>query len=418
MPKRRLTVPAIERMSKPSQAQVDIFDQQLPSFGLRISKSGTKSFFVTTRIHGHLKRITLGRWPALGLADARARAGTILEQARSGFDPIEIETKRKSAEARQRGATFDRLVERFMTEHVETNLRPTTAREYRRYLQGNDTARWRDKPVSSITKDDVTTVILGIKDRGSPGAAGRGLAYLSKFFNWCAQHDIIETPPTLRLSAPVKSQSRDRVLTSEELAIIWRAFEAEGGLFGPLFQLLLLTGQRRGEIAGLQWREIEGRNTPSPVINLPKSRTKNKRPHRVPLSPPALAIIDRIPTTSNYVFSTTGNTPLSGFGKAKARIDRRIEENYGPIEHWTLQDLRRTVVTVMNEDLRIAPHVVEAVVNHVSGAAKAGVAGVYNRALYLEERQNALMAWADYVADLVESDLDGSVAGAQHSNPG
>ncbi len=401
MPKRRLTVPAIERMSKPSQAQVDIFDQQLPSFGLRISKSGTKSFFVMTRIHGRLKRITLGRWPALGLADARARAGTILEQARSGFDPIEIETKRKNAEVRQRGATFDRLVERFMTEHVETNLRPTTAREYRRYLQGNDTARWRDKPVSSITKDDVTTVILGIKDRGSPGAAGRGLAYLSKFFNWCAQHDIIETPPTLRLSAPVKSRSRDRVLISEELAIIWQAFEVEGGLFGPLFKLLLLTGQRRQEVAGMRWDELRDLESAVAIWQLPRSRTKNKRPHIVPLSPPALTIINLMPITSDFVFSATGATPVSGFGKAKARVDRWIGENYGPNEHWTLHDLRRTMVTLMNEDLRIAPHVVEAVVNHVSGAAKAGVAGVYNRALYLDERRAACVAWGNYVVELV-----------------
>lgn len=402
MPKRRLTVPAIERMSKPSQAQVDIFDQQLPSFGLRISKSGTKSFFVTTRVHGRLKRITLGRWPALGLADARARAGAILEQARSGFDPIEIETKRRNAEVRQRGATFDLLVERFMTEHVETNLRPTTAREYRRYLQGNDTAPWWSKPVASITKDDVTTVILGIKDRGSPGAAGRGLAYLSKFFNWCAQHDIIETPPTLRLSAPVKSQSRDRVLTSEELAIIWQAFEFEGGLFGSLFQLLLLTGQRRQEVAGMSWDELRDLDSADAIWQLPRSRTKNKRPHIVPLSPPALAIINIMPITGDFVFSATGTTPVSGFGKAKARIDRRIEENYGPIEHWTLHDLRRTMVTVMNEDLRVAPHVVEAVVNHLSGTAKAGVAGVYNRALYLDERCFALMAWANYIIELVK----------------
>jgi integrase len=401
MPKRRLTVPAIERMSKPSQAQVDIFDQQLPSFGLRISKSGTKSFFVTTRVHGRLKRITLGRWPALSLADARARAGTILEQARSGFDPIEIEAKRKRADARQRGATFDRLVERFMTEHVEANLRPTTAREYRRYLQGNDTARWRDKPVSSITKDDVTTVILGIKDRGSPSAAGRGLAYLSKFFNWCAQHDIIETPPTLRLSAPVKSRSRDRVLTSRELAIIWQAFEVEGGLFGPLFKLLLLTGQRRQEVAGMRWDELRDLESAVAIWQLPRSRTKNKRPHIVPLSPPALTIINRMSITSDFVFSATGTTPVSGFGKAKARVDRWTEENYGPIEHWTLHDLRRTMVTVMNEDLRIAPHVAEAVVNHVSGAAKAGVAGVYNRALYLDERRRACVAWGNYVVELV-----------------
>lgn len=235
MPRRRLTAAAIERLSKPSEGQIDYFDQNLPSFGLRISKRGTRSFFVTTRINGRLKRITLGRWPALGLADARAKAGTILEQARAGLDPADIEAKRKNAEVRQRDATFDRMVDRFMSEHVEANLRPSTAREYRRYLQGDDTAHWHGRPIAAITKDDVATVILGIKERGSPGAAGRGLAYMAKFFNWCSERDFIETPPTLRLSAPINSQSRDRVLSSEEIALIWRAFEAEGGLFGPLF---------------------------------------------------------------------------------------------------------------------------------------------------------------------------------------
>ena len=189
------------------------------------------------------------------------------------------------------------------------------------------------------------------------------------------------------------------------LRVVDRHNAIDSARFAPLFKLLLLTGQRRGEVAGMRWDEIRDLEAASPVLEIPGMRTKNHQTHSVPLAPEVVAILMAMPRTGPFVFSTTGETAVSGFRKAKARIDQRIAEQImtrgtAPLPRWALHDLRRTMVTMMNERLGTAPHVVEAVVNHITGSAKAGVAGVYNRALYLSERRAALIAWAEQVLRL------------------
>jgi integrase len=152
----------------------------------------------------------------------------------------------------------------------------------------------------------------------------------------------------------------------------------------------------------MRWSELRNLDTDGAIWEIPGHRTKNKQTHLVPLPRGAKAVILEQPPIGDLVFSTTGDTSVSGFGKAKARLDDRISalrETDGllPIASWTLHDLRRTMVTMMNERLGIAPYIVEAVVNHVSGLSKAGVAGVYNRALYLDDRRTALTKWADFL---------------------
>lgn len=198
---------------------------------------------------------------------------------------------------------------------------------------------------------------------------------------------------------------RDRVLSERELKYLVRALDEERSAFGPIIRILLLTGQRRAEVAGMRWSEVHDLASGRPTWEIPGARTKNKQGHIVPLAPLVVSILSAVPRISDLVFTTTGETPPSGFGKAKARLDARISatrksEQLEPMAPWTLHDLRQTMVTVMNERLGVAPHVVEAVVNHVSGLAKAGVAGVYNRALYLDDRRKALEAWADHLAEL------------------
>jgi integrase len=172
-----------------------------------------------------------------------------------------------------------------------------------------------------------------------------------------------------------------------------------------LFKVLLLTGQRRVEVAGMGWNELRSLGTDEAVWDLPASCTKNGQPHLVPLAAEVRAILMAQPCNGALVFSTTSTTALSGFSKAKRQLDELIvelrrEAGLAPLPPWTLHDLRRTMVTMMNERLHIPPHVVEAVVNHLNGAAKQGVAGVYNRALYLNDRSKALSAWAAYVSSL------------------
>jgi integrase len=169
-----------------------------------------------------------------------------------------------------------------------------------------------------------------------------------------------------------------------------------------MIKVLLLTGQRRGEVAGMQWNEVRELGTTRAIWELPGDRTKNGQPHMVPLPNAVCEILNGLPRTGPFVFQGRITSAFSGFSKAKRQVDDEISvirsrADLLPLSPWTLHDLRRTMVTVMNEELGIAPHVVEAVVNHVSGAAKRGVAGVYNRALYSLERRAALTQWSDWL---------------------
>jgi integrase len=405
MPTTNLTAASVQRLRPPSAGQVEYYDRRLPSFGLRLSYHGTKSWFVMTRLEGKLIRVTLGRHPALSLADAREEARRTTTLAAAGKDPRLIRLAAKHKRQEERRNTFASCADEFLERHVERRLRPSTKREYRRILKGSDTRAWRDRPITQIGKREVLDVIEAMDGRGSPGASKRALVYLRKFFNWCAERDIITTVPTDRIRPPHPEVKRDRVLSDGELRYLLCALAAERSVFGTLLRILILTGQRRAEVAGMLWSELRDIDNEGALWEIPGHRTKNKHTHLVPLSPAVGNLILSLPRVGKLVFTTTGKTPVSGFGKAKVRLDARIDEmrrldGLEPMQSWTLHDLRRTMVTAMNERLGVAPHVVEAVVNHMSGLAKAGVAGVYNRALYLKERTLALQSWADYVAGL------------------
>ena len=402
MPRANLTAASVEKLKPPRFGQVEYYDRRMPGFGLRLSHRGSKSWFLMTRIEGRLVRLTLGKYPAISLGEAREHARTAGRVVSEGKDPrlIRAEAKRKYHEERQN--TFDACAADFLQKYAQRRLRPSTQREYRRILTGGDTRHWRDKPIAQLTKRDVLDVLEAIDRRGSPGAAKRALVYLRKFFNWCAERDILTVVPTDRIRPLHPEVKRDRVLSEEELSYVLRAVAADESIFGPLIRVLLLTGQRRAEVAGMRWSEVRNLDASDALWEIPGERTKNKQSHLVPISPPVRKTIRGMPKVGDLVFTTTGETPVSGFGRAKERVDSRIcamreTDGLANMSAWTLHDLRRTMVTVMNEHLGVAPHVVEAVVNHMSGLAKAGVAGVYNRALYLEDRRLALQGWAKYV---------------------
>ena len=405
MPTKTLTAASVERLKNPTTGQIEYYDRRLPSFGVRLSYHGAKSWFVMTRLDGKLIRVTLGRHQSLSLADAREEARRVVNLAAAGKDPRQIRSEAKQKRQEDRRNSFEACADEFLQKYAERQLRPSTQREYRRILKGMDTRVWRHRPVSEISKRDVLDVIEDIDGRGSPGASKRALAYLRRFFNWCAERDIITMPPTDRIHSPHPEVKRDRVLTEHELYYMLHALKGEKSIFGPLIRLLLLTGQRRAEVAGMLWCELRDLPNENALWEIPGHRTKNKHSHLVPLTPEAQNLLLGLPRVSELVFTTTGETPASGFGKVKARLDARINtlrrsDGLEPLPPWTFHDLRRTMVTVMNEKLRIAPHVVEAAVNHISGLAKAGVAGVYNRALYFEDRRRALYLWQNWLGDL------------------
>jgi integrase len=408
VPRTSLTAASVERLKAPAAGQVEYYDRRLPAFGVRVTSHGARSWFVMTRLDGRLIRVTLGRHPALALAEARDEARRAMNLAAAGKDPRSAKAEAKQKRQEDRRNTFDSCAAEFLQKHADRHLRPSTRREYRRILNGRDTRAWRDRPITQIAKRDILDVIEAMDGRGSPGAAKRALVYLRKFFNWCAERDILSVVPTDRIRPPHPEVKRDRVLSEPELRCLLHALEQEASIFSPVIKVLLLTGQRRSEVAGMTWAELQDLDSEAAYWEIPGSRTKNKLRHIVPLSSAVRKILQDMPRADDLVFTTTGATAVSGFGKAKARLDAYIRMEIqncgsGAMQPWTIHDLRRTMVTLMNEKLEVAPHVVEAIVNHVSGMAKAGVAGVYNRALYLDGRRAAIEHWARYLAWL--SDL-------------
>jgi integrase len=419
VPQKRLTSISIASIRPPPPGrggairQVDYWDKLDGggSLGLRVSSNGVRTWVVVPRVllgGARVKvRVTLGRFPAMSLADARAKAAEAFLVAARGKDPRDLVRQERQSRVDESRRTFGVLADEFLAKHVAGKLRGATGREYRRALKGDPVAAWQRRPAAEITRREVLDLLEATAET-SPVWANRMLAYLRKFFGWCAERDVISTAPTDRVRPPAKEQSRARALSNDEVAEVCRAFDRQGGVFGALHKALLLTGQRRDEVAAMRWDEIKGLEGEAPTWELPGTRTKNHLPHVIPLVPAVAALLRGLPRLagSPFVFTTTGATPASGFSRAKERVDtliaqaRRAAGIAEHIEPWVIHDLRRTVSTRMHEDVGIAPHIVEAVLNHVSGA-RAGVAGTYNRALYLDDKRRALAAWADHVERLV-----------------
>ena len=266
--------------------------------------------------------------------------------------------------------------------------------------------RWRDRPVVEIDGHDIYAVVDETRRFGAPGLQRRSdgptesraramLSCLSTMFDWLIRKRRVITNPCASVPRPETPKARDRVLSNVEIVKFWRVTDKSGEPFGAVLKLLLLTGCRLNEVAGMQHGELCDDGA---MWTIPGIRTKNHRPHVVPLPPLArdvLAGVKRI-EDANLVFTTTGRSPVSGWSKIKDRLD----EAMGKPPHWILHDLRRTAATGMAE-LGIAPHIVEAVLNHISGA-KAGVAGTYNRAAYAAEKKAALERWAAHITGLIE----------------
>lgn len=401
---RGLTTKGVEAMKPDPSKRIEIPDPAQQSLYLVVQPSGAKSWAARFRHAGKPVKLTLGRWPMMGLAEARTAAAEALEKVERGADPAAEKKAAKAAPAPNRD-TFEAVVADFMKRHASRNRRADdVAAMFRREVA----QRWNGRAIQSITKRDILDVLDGVVDRGSPITANRLRASLNVLFNWAKSRDIIKDNPLDGVRPPAPESSRDRVLTDQEIVLLWGATGGMGYPFGPVIRLLLLTGARLREVAEMSRREISADGT---VWTLPAARSKNGEEHVVPLADEARAIIGALPAIGKaaFVFTTTGTTPVSGFTRAKERLDRLMTEaankdrpggsEPSAILAFTLHDLRRTAATGM-AGLRFPPHVVEAVLNHKSGTRR-GVAAVYNRHDHLEEKREALEAWARHVAGLV-----------------
>jgi integrase len=379
----KITVRTVEQLEPGSR----VWDIVVQGFGVRRQKDGAY-YYLRYRRNGAQYMRSIGRHGSPWTPDtARARAKQLLGLVVGGDDPF---TKPVPAEA------FGAEVDRYLRKQ-QVALKPRTYVELERHLR-RDCAALARLRLTEIDRRTVALRLAEVETASGPTARNRVRSSLSAFFNWAVREGLLDANPVAGTPRADERGSRDRVLTQAELAELWAALPQ--GDFGEIVRLLILTGQRREEIGGLCWSEVD---LDRGLIVLAPERTKNLRQHEVPLSAQARTILARQPKRKgrDYIFGI-GEAGFSGWSKSKERLDQALltkrkeaDRRTKPLPSWRIHDLRRSAATGMGE-LGVLPHIIEAVLNHVSGH-KGGVAGIYNRARYEGEMRDALQRWADYV---------------------
>lgn len=383
MPTQQLTGLVIRNASAPEDGQYVIWDKSLPGFGLRVSQGGTRSYIVMFYEGPRKRRVTIGKYPALGLADARAEAKRILANVMLGVPPEMPSTAAPVLD-------FATALDVFVETHCRRNNRQATAKEAERLLRRHFEPKLGRMALGDITPQRIAAVIDLMLD--TPSEANHAFATVRKFFNWAREHHHIERSPCEGMRMPTKQRPRERILGPNEIAKIHAAAIAYPYPYGAIVHLLLLTAQRRQEIVGLRWDEVD---LDAGLITIPAARNKSGRAHVLPIAPVARDILASLPRLGPLVFPARGrtDTAFSGFSKSK----RAFDEACG-VTDWTIHDLRRTAATNM-AGLGAPPHVVERILNHSTGTIS-GVAAIYNRFQYIDEMRAALEKWAGRVQDL------------------
>jgi integrase len=393
----RLTAQTVRTIALPNGERDKVFfDSDLPGFGLRVRDTGAKTWMVQYAIAGRTRRMALGSTSVLDPGKARDTAKDLLAKVRLGRDPASEKVKARAKAAETFGALLPRFLER-----QRTRLKPRSFEEAERHLSKHARAlhAW---PIESIDRRTIATRLTEITKASGPAASNRVRTSLSAFFSWAAREGYVDANPVAFTNKAVENGSRDRVLTDDELATIWRALGDDQ--YGALVKLLMLSGARRDEVASLRWSEVD---LDAVSVTLPPARTKNRREHVISLSEPMLAILAAQPRRTepdgalrDLVFGL-GKGGFQDWSGSKADLDARIESTRkGRALDWTLHDFRRSLSTALHERFGVPPHVVEAILGH-AGGHKAGVAGVYNKALYLDERRRALERWGEHIEQLV-----------------
>lgn len=381
MPVKALTNKTLEAL-KPIAKRYEVHDLLCPGMSVRVSAQGQKVFFVKFRYGLNQKRMKLGVYPRITLATAREKAMDILRQVDEGIDP----TKRR----RTPNMKVEAVCGEFIRLHAQA--RNKSWREAERILEREFVGTFGQRDIREIKRFDVLEIMDAAVARGSTYQANRILSNIRKLFNWCVERGIVEISPINGLKAPTKEESRDRVLEDHEIVRLLRACRNDVYPFRQFVPILLATAQRRGELAEMRWSEVD---LDAKQWVIPADRSKNGKPHVVPLSPYALDFLNEVPRflDCDYVFTTTRNSPVSGFSKMLRRLSDGSQTS-----NWRLHDLRRTAASGMAR-AGVAPHVVEKVLNHISGTIS-GVAAVYNRHGYDREKREALETWGEYLAQL------------------
>lgn len=402
----------------------DYWDELLPGFGVRVSKDNSRHSFVVrySEPDGTKRRVTLGVFPELGLADARDKAREILatsqkakpaepsrqvrrptpkpESDQHRAAPLPASTPPTKPPNRKRGQsqapapgeailTFGNLAEIYLERHAKVKKR--TWRDDERNLKVDLLPAWKDRPAESIRRRDVAELLDRIVERGAPILANRVKALTSKIFNVGIGRGLVENNPATGVAMPAKERQRDRVLSEDEIRALWRVLDAEDLVMAASFKLRLLTAQRGDEVLKLRWADCaDGWWT------IPAEVAKNGLAHRVPLSPQVVNLLDRlkpITGTSPWVFASPRkpDSPISAIQKAAERIAKAAGVEFVP------HDLRRTAASFMTS-MGISRLVVSKILNHV----ESGITAVYDRHSYDAEKRQALEAWGRRVEGILQ----------------
>jgi len=413
--KRRFTAQMIERINAPSSGRLELADAVSPGLILRVTERGAKSFSVIYKVPGEggvsahgrsltgrQHRVTLGRTPPLGLKEARERASAILRQATEGTDP---RAERREQNQHRHTNTVETVKKRYIEQQAKPNLRNW------KLVQGlfdlHVIPKWGDRPLRDIRRADIHHLLDTIVARGRVGTAREVRKNLSALFNWALDRELVRENPVFKLKRDdlAKNEDAGRALTDDELRAVWRGAGRMGYPYCPLYRLLMLTGQRRGEWSGAARSEVDAGKR---WLEVPKARYKGKRDHIVPLVDSAWEIFDGMPTWPGkdfYLFSTRGGkVPVSGFSKAKTDLDgyalaelrEATAEPAAELPYYRVHDFRVTCETRL-ANLGFGQEVRDMVLGH----AKVGLQKTYNKHDYLDQKREALTAYAAHVLGIV-----------------
>jgi integrase len=406
-----LTELSIRKLKAPTSSRREHYDGLIPGLGVRITDKGTKTFIYVYSFNGRRRRFTIGRVGEIALEDAREKARELRALVRQGRDPA---AERKTSRALRTPAAsqgFSEIIELYDRRDLQQNRRGW---EVKRIIDRELIPHWGDRQLTAIARADVLERIEALLDAKKPEAARRLFEVTRRFFNWAIARGIygIDQSPCKQLQPKDiigEKRLRTRVLRDDEMRALWRAAERLGYPFGPLVHLLMLTGQRRNEVAEASWCEIE---IDKALWTIPVERMKAAAAHVVPLSAKALSILKCLPRfTNDFVFTSgDGGKPISGFSKMKNRLDGlvlaellKLAEDSGEdpskvaLQNFTLHDIRRTMRTHLSA-LPVPELVRELVIAHT----KPGLHKVYDQHAYLDEKRQALGLWAARLKTIVE----------------
>jgi integrase len=363
------------------------FDDAVPGFGLRVRQGGSRAWIYQYKIGKKQRRLVIGQASAIKPAQAREIASQHHAKVKLGHDPA----AEKRVRVERATHTLAALVERYLA-YQKGKLRPGSYREIARHLTYH-AAPLHNLPIDAVDQRTIATHLNVIERHSGAVTSNRVRATMSAMFSWAMREGEVLSNPVTNTNKR-DERPRERVLGDAELRRVWQALADDQ--YGTIIKLLMLTGQRVSEIAGLRWSEIDFDRD---IIALPGPRTKNGLPHDVPMAAAVRELLQSRPKTNarDFVFGK-GAGPFSGLSRCKERLDVRIGES-GPIVPWVHHDLRRSVATGM-ANIGIQPHIIEAVLNHVSGY-KSGIAGIYNRAQYSAEKAQALARWDEHIAAIL-----------------